>query len=203
MTERKMGPKGFLQKVNRAAAGGSAAGFLAAYREYLTNSEVSYATAPILAKLDKGETFPTPTLHEIACAVMAHIMLVDLTRAAEKAEKGEKEGKTRKPFTACIRDGSGAIILNEEGKEVKQNFDLPQRAQDWCDRRLLECSPDCFGDVVHNNVKAKTPAWALITRDEAMAQDLQDSSHLCDEGAAPRAIEAGIRGEVSPNRGEV
>lgn len=169
-TTRKMSPKGFLQKANRASASGSAAGFLAAHREYLVNSEVSYATKPILAKLDNGEAFPTPTLREITCAVMAHIMLVDLMKAKDSAEKAESAPKTRKPFTACIRDGSGAIILNDEGKEVKQNFDLPQRAQDWCDRRLLESSSDCFGEIVHNAAHNPEHATDLVNRDDALAR---------------------------------
>lgn len=169
-TERKMGPRGFLQKANKASAAGSAAGFLAAYREYLTNSEVSYATAPLIAALDAGQAFPSPTLNAIREAVMGHIMLVDLTKAKESAEKGEKESKTRKPFTACIRDGSGAVLVNEEGKEIRQSFDLPQRAQDWCDRRLLECAPECFGEVIHNTAHNPNHAKDLITRDEAMAR---------------------------------
>jgi hypothetical protein len=169
-TERKMGPRGFLQKANRASASGSAAGFLAAHREYLVNSEVSYATKPLIVKLDAGEAFPSPTLNAIREAVMGHIMLVDLLKAKESAEKAEKAPKTRKPFTACVRDGSGAVLVNEEGKEIRQSFDLPQRAQDWCDRRLLECAPECFGEIVHNTAHNPNHATDLITRDEAMAR---------------------------------
>lgn len=168
-TERKMGPKGFLQKANRAAAGGAAAGFIAAYREYLVNSEVSYATAPLIEKLDKGEAYPTPTLSEIQRAVMAHIMMLDLL----SAEKSSKPSQTRKPFIAYIRDGSGKVCLDDEGKEVKATFDLPQRAFDWVDRRLFNSSPDCFGEVTHLKAHDPSKATDYVDRDDSIARILK------------------------------
>jgi hypothetical protein len=173
VTERKMGPKGFLQKANRAAVAGSAAGFIAAYREYLVNSEVSYATAPLVEKLDKGEAYPTPTLGEIQRAVMAHIMMLDLLKAQESAEKSSKPSQTRKPFIAYIRDGSGKVCLDDEGKEVKATFDLPQRAFDWVDRRLFNSSPDCFGEVTHLRAHNPSKATDYVNRDDSIARILK------------------------------
>jgi hypothetical protein len=161
-----MGPKGLLQKANSATV--SAIAFFEAYREYLLTSEVSYATAPIVAKVDAGELFPTPALDEIKHAVMGHIMLVDLLKAKESVEKASKPTQSKKPFQAVIRDGSGSIILDEKGKEVKQTFDLPQRASEWCDRRLFEQTSDCFGEVFHHGVH-----YEFVNRDESLARILK------------------------------
>lgn len=173
-TERKMSPKGFLAKSNGKAAA-SAIGFLAAYREYLLNGEVSYATRPIIDKLDKGELLPTPALTEIKVAVMGHIMATDLLHANEAAEKAQNPtvSKTSKPFVAVIRDGSGRIIQNDKGEDMRQTFELPQRAQDWCDRRLFESTSDCFGEITHT--KASNPAHAvdLVNREDSIARILK------------------------------
>ncbi len=166
MAERKMGPKGLLQKANSAKV--SAIAFFEAYREYLLTSEVSYVTAPILQKVDAGEVMPTPALTELKQAVMGHIMLVDLLKAKESIENASKPSQSKKPFSAVIRDGSGNILLDEKGKEVKQNFDLPQRASEWCDRRLFEQSSDCFGEVFHRGVH-----YEFVNRDDSLARILK------------------------------
>jgi len=164
MAERKMGPKGLLRKANSATV--SAIAFIDQHREYLTQGEVSYATAAIVAKVDNGELYPTPALSEIKHAVMSHIMMVDLLKAQESIEKPKKVSK--KPFSACIRDGSGNVLEDEKGKELRQNFDLPQRASEWCDRRLFEQSADCFGEVFHREVH-----YEFVNRDDSLARILK------------------------------
>lgn len=174
-TERKMGPRGLLQKANSPKV--SAIAFIEAHREYLVNGEVGYVTAPIIAKVESGELFPTPAMDQIRMAVMTHIMLVDLCRSKDKDESAKddspKKTRTTKAFTACIRDGSGAIIETVEGKPMKANFDLPQRASEWVDRRLFESSPDCFGQVTHVTAFDPSRATDTITRDESIARILK------------------------------
>lgn len=164
--ERKMGPKGLLHKANSAKI--SAVAFFEAYREYLLTSEVSYVTASIVAKVESGEVMPTPALTALKHAVMGHIMLVDLLKAQESVEKASKPSQSKKPFSAVIRDGSGNIILDEKDKEVKQTFDLPQRASEWCDRRLFEQASDCFGEVMHRGVH-----YEFVNRNDSLARILK------------------------------
>ena len=166
MTTRKMGPKGLLQKANRATV--SAIAFFEAYREYLTTSEVSYVTAPIVARIDAGELFPTPALSEIKAAVLGHIMVMDLLAAKDSIEKASKPKVSKKPFTACIRDGAGNVCIDEKGKEIKGSFDLPQRASEWCDRRLFEQYPDCFGEVLHRGEH-----YEFVNRNDSLARILK------------------------------
>lgn len=172
--ERKMSPKGFLAKCN-SKAGLSVMAFVATHNEYLTKGEVAYATAPIVEKLIAGDMMYTPAMDAIKKAVMDHILNVDSMLSEEKkAEKAEKQGvrsRTTKPFSACIRDGEGNIVRNDEGKELKSTFDLPQRASEWCDRRLFEQTSDCFGEVFHHGVH-----YEFVNRDGAIGRILKVGS---------------------------
>lgn len=169
MTERRMSPKGFLAKSNGKAAN-SAAAFIAAHKEYLTTGEVSYLTKPLVEKLEAGQSLPTPTLLEIKNAVLAHIMEVDKIKAIESIEKANspRESKSTKPYTALIRDGSGATVEDDEGKPMKAFFDLPQRAQDWCDRRLFSGASEWFGEVLHIGTH-----YDFVKRDDSIARILK------------------------------
>ena len=176
-TARRMSPKGFLAKCN-SKAGLSVMAFVKAHNEYLTQGEVAYATAPIVEQLIEGNIMNTPAMDAIKKAVMDHILKVDSMSFEEKqekaAEKAKAEGKPAriakalKPFSACIRDGSGNVLVNDEGKEVKATFDLPQRASEWCDRRLFEQTPDCFGEVFHRNAH-----YEFVNRDGAIGRILK------------------------------
>ena len=169
MTTRRMSPKGFLHKSNGKAAV-SAAAFIAAHKEYLTTGEVSYLTKPLVEKLEAGQSLPTPTLMEIKNAVLAHIMEVDKIKALESFEKAgqPKESKSNKPYSAIIRDGSGAIVDDDEGKPMRAFFDLPQRASDWCDRRLFSGMTEWFGEVLHIGTH-----YDFVERDDSIARILK------------------------------
>jgi len=179
MSDRRMSPRGFLAKSNSKAAY-AAKGFLDAHREYLTTGEVGYRTSEIIARVDEGSVMPTPALDEIRQAVLAHILEVDRIKGEEaleaandpKTPKAAKEGskpkKAKKPFTACIRDGSGSVLIDHKGDEVKQSFDLPQRASEWCDRRLFEQSSDCFGEI-----SCRDNHYEYVDRDQSLARILK------------------------------
>lgn len=176
-TARKMSPKGFLAKCN-SKAGLSVMAFVAAHNEYLTQGEVAYATAPIVEELIAGDMMYIPAMDAIKKAVMDHILKIDTMSFEEKqekaAEKAKAEGKSvriakaPKPFSAVIRDGEGNVVVNDEGKEVKATFDLPQRASEWCDRRLFEQTPDCSGEVFH-----KGAHYEFVNRDGAIGRILK------------------------------
>jgi hypothetical protein len=155
---RNMTPKGFLHKSN-CKAGLAARAFIAAHKEYLITGEVAYKTSLIVEKMEAGELMPSPALDEIKRAVLDHILEVNkidsfeaaLDRASAKEAKRAlepSEPKKAKPFMAVIRDGAGVVCLDANGKEMKAGFDLPQRAIEWCDRRLFQSYADCFGEVI-------------------------------------------------------
>ncbi len=180
-TERKVGPRGLLQRANNPKV--SVMGFIKAFRDILVDGELGYVTAPIVWEVETGTLYLTPAIEKLRNAIMGHIMIMDALKVkdqeeeteakAEKAEVSPKVKRPAKPFTACIRDGSGAIVETLDGKAMKASFDLPQRASDWVDRRLFESTPDCFGEVVHNRAHNPEKATDYISRDESMSRILK------------------------------
>jgi hypothetical protein len=172
MTTRNMTAKGFFKKSESKAAA-SVEAFLAAHKEWLLNGEASYCTAPVVARLDAGELLPTPALQAIREAVMGHLMLIDMLGATDRKEEAEEKKsaapKTPKPFIAYILDEYKNVML-------KKGFDLPQRASEWVDRRLVENGSECSGEVAH-----KGKPWEAITREESLARILgtRKSSQVC------------------------
>lgn len=176
MADKKMTAKGFLRKLNSKAAL-SALGFLAAHRDYLVSGELAETLRPIVERVDKGELLPTPALSEIRQAVMSHIMAAEIAKAEKAIEKANKAGgSASKTFQAIILDSAGRVqvSVNERGeqKELRQNFKLPQEAERWVDRRLVEGSPNWHGEVLHNGAP-----WDEITRDESMARMYKRAKH--------------------------
>jgi hypothetical protein len=163
-----MTPRGLLHKANSPRI--SALAFFQAHREYLLNSEVSYATAPIVKKLESGELLPTPALTTLKKAILDHILLYE-SQAHTVTNKHKRE---EKPFTATIRRGTGEVALDEDGQPIRRGFDLHQRAIDWIDRRLFEASPDCFGEVHSNRCTNPEHATDIIRRDESIARLLKE-----------------------------
>lgn len=137
----------------KASGNVSAAAYLAAHREFLTQGAHAPIVAPILAGVDKGEQLPTPALREIAFALMEW----ELAKAAEPkpAKAGGGGGgrvKQDKPFTACLFDDRGRI-------EVDKGFDTESEAQAWIDRRLdRDAGPSWHGEI--NGVR--------VERDDAL-----------------------------------
>ena len=175
---KKMTPKGFLKKLNSKAAA-SALGFLAAYRDYLTSGELADTLRPIIKRIDNGALLPTPALSEIRQAVMDHILAVEIAKAEKAIAKANAPGGTgsaSKPFQAVILDVAGRVqtYINAQGevKEYRQNFRLPQEAERWVDRRLVDGAPNWHGEVMHNGAP-----WDTIERDQSMARLLKRPLH--------------------------
>lgn len=147
---RQMTARGFLAKTNTKAAN-SAAAFLQAHRDYLTTGELASATSPILAKLDAKELLPTPALHEIAQAVLNHIVESDRQKLEANIEKASSPSGANKPWLAQIIDAHGNICtrLNAQGVEedLIKGFDHASDADRWVDRRLYEGASDWHGEV--------------------------------------------------------
>ena len=150
--ERQMTPKGFLHKTTTKAAA-SASAFLTAHRSFLETGELAPLTSPILRKLDDRELMPTPALEAIKAVVLGHILAKETHKAEERLAGGDMGGRTPKNWLATIynKDGNICTRLKEDGKEValQQEFDAPQEADRWTDRRLFDGEADWFGVVSH------------------------------------------------------
>ena len=125
--------KGFVSKATKGNV--SASAFIAAHREFLTTGKVGQVVAPIMQRLATGEVYPTPALHEITKALMDHAISADIAKGKDPAPS------TTKPYTATIYNERGKVAtrLNEEGEEkvMVQKFDSAHKAEEWCDRRLV------------------------------------------------------------------
>lgn len=175
-TKRNMTVDGFLLKTRQKGAN-SAAAFLAAHREWLTTGTLAEFTTPILAKLDKGEILPTPTLEEIKKVVVTHHILSMEKKGQEAMEKAS-EPKEPKAYVATIFDASGNVpevwqekVNPETGKDegghvpLVKDFDLPQRAEGWLERKLFDGAPDWHGEVA-SMAALKQDGTSIITRVE-------------------------------------
>lgn len=149
---RTMTIKGFLHKASGKAAN-SAEAFINFHRAFLSSGELAPLTSHILARVDAGETMPTPALDEIRTIVLAH-SIQSAARAAEEKMLAEPKTASQKPWSVTLFTAKGEVAtkVNAEWEviELSQNFDLQQRASEWADRRLTQdCSADCFGVIIH------------------------------------------------------
>ena len=159
--KRNMTMKGFLHKANITKG---ALGFLAAHREYLTTGEYAAITSPIVAQIDSGKLMATPGLAAITKAVYDHMIVVDDQKALEKMQN-QSEPAEPKNYQARILTAKGEIAtkLNDKGEyeDLVKEFDLHQRAEEWCDRRLFDGETDWYGEVVA--CKLQTANGPMIT----------------------------------------
>lgn len=179
--QRKMTPKWFISQAGKQGAR-SAEGFIAAHREFLLTGTLAQFTAPVLAKLDAKEIFPTPCLNMLTDVVLGHMLAQQQVQQEDNQAQIEQEvlagagAQTVKPWTAAIYRADGTIweVITPAGetKKVKQNFALSQQADRWVDLRLVESPPDCHGEVESNAMhKADgTPIKTITTRTDAFAR---------------------------------
>ena len=176
-TDKKMTPKMFLFKSGTKAAN-SALAFLQTHRDFLVTGELASVTSPILAKIDAGQTMPTPGLEEIRAAVLSHHLLVECQKAEAKllasndpSSHGETSSRTSKTWEVTCYDSRGNICtrVNTKGEtvDISESFPLQQRASEWADRRLVHnCASDCFATITH----IPSGLEAVIMRGNAMAR---------------------------------
>jgi hypothetical protein len=172
--KRSMSHKGFLHKCKSKAAVAAGA-FIAAHRDWITSGELGAMTAPILMKLDNKELLPTPALQEIQNAVLNHMLIVNQRSTEEAIGKEPTAGgfgrkAEPKAHQAMIVNSKGEVQVrikeNGEDEDLIKEFDMPQDGVRWIDRRLVECSSDCYAIFSHN----RTHQEEIITRDDAMSR---------------------------------
>jgi hypothetical protein len=170
--ERKMTPKGFLRKLSTAK---SAIGFIEAHRAYLTTGELAPLTSPIVHMVDSGALMPTPALTEIQSAVWSHIMLQDQSKAERFLLP--KEEKEPKAYVAQILDELGRVQFHvtDSGdmKELIADFDMPQDAERWVDRQLVDGAPNWHGSITWLLCPEKLNPVRIVSRDESMKRLLR------------------------------
>jgi hypothetical protein len=174
---RKMGPKGFLHKAEKANGGKiSANGFLTAHKEWLSTGEIGDITQPILDKWETGAVMATPALQEIKKLVLDYHLATEAEKLASKGTGG-RTAKV-KPYTATIYNARGEIQTaknaEDENVDLVKSFDLIQEANRWADRRLFDGAPDWFGTVVSNlqtDSDGQNLSWTVL-RDEAIGRIL-------------------------------
>jgi hypothetical protein len=175
---KMMSPKGFIGKATKPNI--SAAGFLAQHREYMLTGEMAIVLAPIVAKVDAGEIEAAPALDLAATLAMHYINATNILkgqRSIQAQGQGPKTVKVSrgphkiKDWTAAIYNSEDVIQIrtkeNGEEEEMYKEFDKSSEADRWIDRRLsLDCSPDCYGEVIHTPSARRT----VILRDDALAR---------------------------------
>jgi len=143
---KSMTSRGFLNKSNTKAAA-SASAFLQAHREFLSTGELAPLTGPILAKIDSLEVMPTPGLEQIKQVVLAHLL-------ASQQDKAFVEAAPRvyRHWVVTIFNGDGEMVsVQKDGKslDLQEEFEKPQDADRWADRRLFDGESDWFAVVQH------------------------------------------------------
>lgn len=170
--QRKMTPKWFISQAAKQGAR-SAEGFIAAHREFLLTGSLAKVTAPVLAKLDAKQMYPTPCLTMLTDVILGHLIAQQNEEQEEiqaVVEEDAGAGRVVKPWTAIIYRADGTIweVPDRDGmKKVRQNFHLSQQADRWVDLRLVESPVDCYG-VVDSNTMHKEDGSAISTRTERL-----------------------------------
>jgi hypothetical protein len=164
--KRNMSGKGFLHKASGRI---SAVAFLATHREWLLTGDLAPLTGPILAKLDNNELLATPALESIKAVVLGH-MVAKETAKAEAAILAPKTA-TNKPWLATIYNEKGDIQtrITDDGEveDLIKGFETSSAADGWSDRRLFECSSDCYAIVNHTAIASVS---SRIERNESIAR---------------------------------
>ena len=162
-----MTPKMFLHRSTSKAAY-SAAGFIAQYREYLSTGELAERTNPIIEKLDAGELLPTPALHEIRNAVMLHLLEASNKKVEQVVQPKIEIKNSGWLVTVYNKNGTVAIRIKDNGEEetLIKSFDMNHQAERWCDRRLFDCEPDSYAEVINSemNISFKIERGDAIAR---------------------------------------
>ena len=178
-TEKKvrgMSPKGFLFKSTTKAAA-SADAFLKAHKEWLLTGNLAEVTSPILKALDSKEIMPTPALDAIKLAVTNHMIMVEINKG-EAAMAAREEVAEPKNWIATIYTAKGEIATKKDihGKvvDLQEQFDIPQDADRWTDRRLFDGECTWYGIVSHTKIVNKDgdPLSTIVMRTDAIGRIL-------------------------------
>lgn len=140
--------KGFL---HRSKGKVSSIAFLSQHKEWLLSSEVKDLISPIFSTIDNGELMPTLALNNIRQVIYDHMIVRKNEEFKNLEDKNrrkyfaKKEGK----FVVTIFDAQKKVVLEKKPTgwfELVKSFELPQDAQRWADRKLIN-NVGCFGEI--------------------------------------------------------
>ena len=176
---KKMSLNGFIKKANNIKASIGAIGFLAKHREWLLNDSGCLEAAELIKKIDNNELMPTLAIEEIKKAVFDHLMIKEQERGLKALENNRVRSVSNTAgFKAKILNEAEEIQLDNEGDGLEKVFKLPQEAERWCDRRLVEYV-GCFGVIEHRG-----ECWDIVTREDAFARVFaKKGSPVCKVGS--------------------
>lgn len=173
--------KGFVSKATKGNV--SASAYLAANREFLTTGKVGEIAAPVMARLAAGQVYPTPALQELCKLLMGAAISADIARGEASIERAERGEGTTKPYTATVYDDRGAVAVRvtDEGDEkpMTQNFDAINRADEWCERRLVNDGGPGWTAQVRDN---RTGKVTEVQRDLAFGRVLKSTGGTVSTG---------------------
>ena len=159
-----------MHKFIKGGAKVSALSFIAAHREWLEAGSLGEMTAPVLARLDAGEIFPTPALRELQQIALDHHLTRQISAGKAKAERAGKGGTPAKPYLAKVFSAGGEVAVDSEGEEISESHESAFKAHGWVNRRLDQGSPGWWGEVVDT----RTGIAERVDRDQALAALYRD-----------------------------
>lgn len=205
-----MTPKGFLYKCTTKSAA-SAKAFLETHREYLcSHTELKDVIIPIFNKMDCQELLPTPALEQIRVAVFECMISIEANKLSQEVKKITSSKTSSKKFSSCIRNANGQIVENKDGEMICE-FDLPQRAKDWCDRKLAELNGAYWGEVLHgelhDSILSREDAilrhkassrFEYISKEDAMARRFKNPGMAFHKMTRPSSSKLGFGVKANP-----
>lgn len=153
----------------------SAEGFLSGYKEWLTTGELSLKTAPIVARIESGETKVEIGLEAIKNIALQHVLTADIEKMEKSADSAGRG--TNKPYSSVILQENGEPAMSGD-EPIKANFDHIQEAERWTQRRLVDGASDWHGEITWNKMFSDgVPKVTKVTRTEAIYAQRKITKH--------------------------
>jgi hypothetical protein len=151
-----MTPRKFLYRA--CAASVKSDTFIPECREFLC-SILGDRIIPIFQQLDKKEIDTNMVLLASKQLITQHLITSSSKEEEDKLKRYQTKQEHTENYFASIYDLDGNICQaknsKDEMEDLQKYFMLPQRAQDWADRKLVMGPSDWRGEIFHvptNNV---------------------------------------------------
>lgn len=145
-----------LKQLRKISVKGSASGFFAAHRETLLAQMPN--SKQIFAMLDSKQIFPAEAAIKLLPifdeAISAQELEASKAKIAKKEAKAAERPDTNYFVEVCDENGNVIQQLKtlDDGStelvELSKGFELPQRANDWAERRLVEVESNAYA-LIH------------------------------------------------------
>jgi len=222
---RKLSPEQLL-KLSGVGAKISATEFIQKHRDRILELDaITERAEEVLLSFDAKEVLATPArsllqslIYEVVCDEAALKAQKSLDRAKEGKSSGGRAPAEPKAYQCAVHDQFGNVItyiaIDADGKpqvkEMRAQFDLYQRAREWCQRRLVERSNTDCGLITaikeppfkEDGVTANPFYERFITRAEACHDQWTESSRrpfMKRESKGTGALSFGVKSKPTRN----